>query len=209
MYIVACCKLLCTKKLASTYLTRSQYVVVAAVKFTKLFFGLETHHIQTYIPGYLVSNYITLLTVMSTGLLVLFIITMVPVQSRTTTPHPQSLQTNTASPNQQSINYSSFSTKENLISNQNRDKIFTECADNDWVVNPDEGNSFNTFTTTGAVQCWLYCEYTLECHALSFDIMESTCILFNDSMSFLDNHMSEKEVSVGLYKRCMEQRELL
>ena len=141
---------------------------------------------------------------MSTVLLVLFIMTVVPVQSRTTTSHPQSLQTNTASPNQQSIN-SSFSIKENLISNQNRDKIFTECADNDWVVNPDEGNSFNTFTTTGAVQCWLYCEYILECHALSFDIMESTCILFNDSMSFLDNSRFEKGVSIGLYKRCMER----
>ena len=78
-----------------------------------------------------------------------------------------------------------------------------DCFKSDVAKDPDEGH-LNTFIITGALQCWLYCKSNFKCQSLSFDILSSTCSLFNGDINIMSNHEVENGISVTLEKACLE-----
>ena len=58
-------------------------------------------------------------------------------------------------------------------------KHLAECLDNEQRVASSIGH-LNTFTTVGASECWMYCKFTPSCEALTYNIEEGSCSLFDD-----------------------------
>ena len=126
---------------------------------------------------------------MSTALVATFLIKVVTVQAWSNIPSEVPLKP-----------YSSPPDPSEPANNEELD--FMPCFSIDIPKDPDKGH-LNTFSTTGALQCWLYCKSNFKCFSLSFEILSSTCSLF-DGDSIMSNREVEKGFSITLEKHCME-----
>ena len=95
----------------------------------------------------------------------------------------------------------------NVVENTawDKDETVATCSDSIWDMNPKAG-LFHTFTAMGVHNCWLYCKATFKCHALIYEFINSTCLLFNKDFQSLWKGKKEL-LHVSLVKACMVEQE--
>ena len=77
------------------------------------------------------------------------------------------------------------------------------CSQTIGTVDPNKFHLM-TFTSVGALECWLYCEATFRCWIASFDIINSTCSLFKKSYKWHPTEVNEA-LFLTISKFCMEE----
>ena len=98
--------------------------------------------------------------------------------------------------------------KDSAMESSSLEKVLKGCLSSTWKIDPRKG-LIHSFTTTGAIQCWRYCDVIFRCAALSYEIINSTCSLFNkDQKTRRDPRQNKTILSTTLLKLCMEDERI-
>ncbi|KAL5270490.1 hypothetical protein ACHWQZ_G001268 [Mnemiopsis leidyi] len=86
------------------------------------------------------------------------------------------------------------------------EEFLNKCLEVGLSISPEQGRLF-FFTTSGSLQCWLYCKYTLQCFVVNFNSLNSSCSLFTEKFVYSVRTLESPDFVIR--KQCMENKPAL